>query len=237
MKYEKDNTADNPPKLFIRLTSFNFSALDFNLKRNFLMALLIIGMLLPAACTTTRPNHIESVCKIFKQYPKWYWATQDAERKWGVPINVQMAIMYQESHFNAKAKPPRRWVLWVIPWTRPSSAYGYSQALNGTWKRYRQEVGRRWASRDAFHNAADFIGWYGNKIVRETRISPRNARAMYLAYHDGIGGYKRGTYRKKPWLMRVANNVQRRANVYRTQLQGCQSKLPKKPLWRRLLMR
>jgi len=49
-----------------------------------------------------------------------------------------MAIIRQESSFQADAQPPRSRILWIIPGPRPSSAYGYSQALDGTWDWYRQ---------------------------------------------------------------------------------------------------
>jgi len=196
--------------------------------------MLAVCCILPSACTTPRPNNVDNVCLIFKQYPKWYWATQDAEKKWGIPINVQMAIMHQESHFNAKAKPPRRYILWVIPWFRPTSAYGYSQALDGTWARYKNEIGTRWSLRDDFTNAADFIGWYTYKIRKQLKLSRYNAAGIYTAYHEGIGGYRRGTHHKKKWLLAIANKVQRRANAYAKQLKACQKRLPTKPWWRKI---
>ena len=45
---------------------------------------------------------------------------------------VLMAFIHQESSFQAKIKPERKKLLGVIPWLRPSSSVGYSQALKNT---------------------------------------------------------------------------------------------------------
>jgi len=147
-----------------------------------------------------------------------------------------MAIIHQESKFNAKAKPPRKKLLWVIPWKRPSSSYGYSQALKQTWENYKKDSGNSGADRDEFSDATDFIGWYSHQALKRCGIPKDNAYDLYLAYHEGFGGYKKGTYLRKGWLMNVAKKVNARANTYHRQLQACQNKLPKKPLWRKLLM-
>ena len=191
------------------------------------------SLLFLLACTRPVPNHVDNVCLIFKQYPDWYWAAQDAHKKWGVPISVQMAIIHQESHFNAKARPPRERILWVIPWFRPTSAYGYSQALTQTWKRYKRESDRH-ASRDAFEDATDFVGWYAKRAHQRLGIPRNNAYKIYLAYHEGMGGYERKTYLRKRWLIRVAQKVQGLARRYQAQLNRCQYKLKRKPWWRRI---
>ncbi len=196
------------------------------------LLLLALFTLLYTGCTTPRPRNVANVCSIFMQYPRWYWAAQAAKRKWGVPIPAQMAIIYQESRFNADAQPPRERLLWIIPWFRPTSAYGYSQALDGTWATYERQTGNHSADRDAFSDAVDFIGWFANRAHRKARIPRNNTRLLYLAYHEGIGGYLRGTYKRKLWLIRVAKKVQNRAWTFSWQLKRCASRIPKKPWWR-----
>lgn len=182
-------------------------------------------------CTKAPPQHIQNICSIFKEYPSWYWDASATRKKWGLPISVLMAIIYQESHFRADAAPPREHILWIIPWKRPTSAYGYSQAVDGTWARYQKETGHHWSSRDAFGDAANFIGWFAHRAHKRAGIAMNNAYGQYLAYHEGVGGYIQGTYRRKAWLIDVARGVQRRAWVYRSQLLRCESSLPKKPWW------
>jgi len=173
---------------------------------------------------------MDDVCSIFYQYPSWYWAAKKTQSKWGMPISTQMAIIHQESRFNGTAKPPRERILWVIPWKRPTSAYGYSQALESTWNRYQRTTHNNGASRNDFADASDFIGWYGYQLHQKTGVSMSNTYGMYLAYHEGGGGYNRRTYQQKPWLMSVAKKVQDRAYLYRRQLRYCAKKI-KKPWW------
>lgn len=190
---------------------------------------VVLGLV---GCATPRPDDVNNICSIFKQYPKWYWATKDVQARWRVPIEVQMAIMHQESRFLAIAKPPRTKLLWIIPWKRPSTAYGYTQALDMTWAHYKEDAGKVFVSRDDFADAADFVGWYGYRAYKKAGISRNNAYQLYLAYHEGIGGYQRKTYRSKPWLVNVAKKVARKAAAYKRQLASCQSRLTSKPWWR-----
>ena len=58
------------------------------------------------------------------------------------------------------ARTPFQYKLGVIPVGRQSSAFGYSQALDGTWEEYLEDQRRRRARRDNIRDAADFMGWY-----------------------------------------------------------------------------
>jgi hypothetical protein len=179
------------------------------------------------SCSTSPPENIRNSCEIFSEKDDWYSAARDSYEKWGVPIQVQLAIIYQESRFIHDAKPPRQKLLWVIPWTRPSSAYGYGQIKDSTWEWYLKSTGRRWADRDDFDDVVDFIGWYGDMSHRKLGISKADAYSQYLAYHEGHGGFKRKTYKNKKWLLRVASSVRTRANNYAAQLKQCEDSLDK----------
>jgi len=188
-----------------------------------LICLLLLGIL--PACTTTPPSSTDNVCSIFREKKGWYDDAADSRKEWGSPISVMMAIMYQESRFVAKAKPPRKKILGFIPGPRPSSAYGYSQAKKTTWQDYKRSAGRYGADRDDFEDAIDFIGWYNEQSNRRSGIAKNDAYRLYLAYHEGHGGYNRGTYRKKAWLTRVAEKVRSKAARYRSQLLKCEDEL------------
>lgn len=192
-----------------------------------LVTLSLLAGIALYACSTTPPENIRDSCEIFTEKDDWYPAALDSYEKWGVPIHVQLAIIYQESRFVHDAKPPRRKLLWVIPWTRMSSAYGYGQIKDSTWDWYLKSTGRRWADRDDFDDVVDFIGWYGNLSHRKLGISKWDAYNQYLAYHEGHGGFKRKTYQKKAWLMKVARKVEARAKSYRAQLKQCEDSLDK----------
>lgn len=183
---------------------------------------IVVAVIFMAGCATQPPpRDVNNLCSIFKQYPGWYQDAKDVERRWRVPVTVQMAIMHQESKFDANAQPERRKLLWIIPWSRPSSAYGYSQALRGTWALYQRSRGGVFASRDHFGDGVDFIGWYANEAYKRGGISRKNTYKLYLAYHEGIGGYQQKTYLKKPWLIAVAHKVSAREKIYRAQLASC----------------
>ncbi len=186
-----------------------------------ILSSLIFLIFLAGCMPPEPPRKVNDICYIFKEYPKWRRSTYKVYKRWHVPVAVQMAIIHQESHFRAQAKPPRRKILWIIPWTRPSSAYGYSQVLDSTWDRYKNKSGWFFSSRDRFSDADDFIGWYANQAHIRAGISRDDAYSLYLAYHEGVGGYQRKTYLGKPWLMKVARKVERQANMYQSQLYSC----------------
>ena len=184
----------------------------------------LILLVLVAGCGSANysaPRNLDNACSIVSQRPKYLKAMERTERRWGVPVPVQMATIYQESKFIGNARTPRQYALGVIPMGRQSSAYGYSQALDGTWDEYRVETGKRRAKRDDIDDATDFMGWYMAETRERLGISLADARNQYLAYHEGRRGYARGSYKRKAWLMRVASEVHQRAIVYEAQLVSC----------------
>jgi len=193
----------------------------------FLTALVLTGSL-GLSCASGPPSDPDDLCSIFRQKRGWYRAAQHSTERWGVPEAVQLAIIHQESRFIAGARPPRTRILWIFPGPRPSSAYGYGQILDGTWEEYRRSVGRSGAERDDFGDVTDFIGWYAESAHRRAGVTKNDAGALYLAYHEGVGGYSRGSHREKPWLGKVARKVSNRAARYQTQYDGCRERLDRK---------
>ena len=187
-----------------------------------LRALVIV--LAVASCgggNHSAPRNLDDACAILSQRPTYYKAFRATERRWGVPVHVQMATIYQESKYIGNDPTPLRYKQGVIPMGRQSSAYGYSQALDATWDEYREETGKRRAKRDRITDATDFMGWYMNKTRNRNGISLYDARNQYLAYHEGHTGFARGSYNNKAWLVRVADEVGTRAITYQVQLASC----------------
>ena len=183
-----------------------------------------ILLLLLASCGGGRysaPRNLDDACAILRERPKYHRAMKATERKWGVPVAVQMAVIHQESKFIGNAKTPHRFALGIIPMGRQSSAYGYSQALDGTWEEYQKTEGGRRAKRDDIGDATDFMGWYMDESSRSLGISKGDAEAQYLAYHEGRTGYASQSYLGKPWLVDVAAAVGARSEMYAGQLAGC----------------
>ncbi|GAA6161709.1 hypothetical protein NBRC116589_38830 [Ruegeria sp. HU-ET01832] len=186
--------------------------------------IVLFGVLLLASCSggsKQPPSKLNDACSIARERPDFIKAFKTTERKWGVPVHVQMATIYQESRYRHDARTPHQYVLGVIPMGRQSSAYGFSQALDGTWEEYQRETGKRRAKRDRIRDASDFIGWYMTKSLDRNGIQLHDTRNQYLAYHEGHTGYARGSHYSKTWLLNVANDVDARAKLYQAQLSGC----------------
>lgn len=184
-----------------------------------------ILFLFVAACGSSNyapPRNLDNACAIVKERPSYLSAMLQTQYRWGVPVAVQMATIYQESKFIGNARTPREFALGIIPVGRQSSAYGYSQALDGTWEDYQREERRYGARRDDIRHATDFMGWYFKKSEEDLGIPLADAKHQYLAYHEGRTGYRRGSHQEKDWLMRVSDEVATRAVLYDTQLRSCE---------------
>ena len=190
-------------------------------------ALVVMSLVFLGGCATSPPDKLDNICEIFREKRSWYDDARESRQRWGTPISVMMAFMHQESRFVAGAKPPRTTIWGFIPGPRASDAYGYSQAKNDTWDWYKRKSGNHGADRDDFDDAIDFVGWYNNTTSKINGIAKDDSFRLYLNYHEGHGGYKRGSYRAKPWLVDVAKKVERRANMYNRQLAACQSEFEK----------
>lgn len=207
-----------------------FTKKNKNIKIMLMSSLLSLFL---AACSVTPPKNTSNICEIFFEKRDWYDAAAAMRKKWGVPIHVPMSMMYQESSFKADARPPKDYVLFgLIPWGHVSTAYGYSQAKTPTWDDYVRETGNSWADRSDFDDAIDFMGWFITKTHKINGISKWDAEKQYLNYHEGWGGFKRGSYRQKAWLEKVAKTVQRRGVDYAAQLKQCEEELSEGWFWR-----
>jgi len=193
-------------------------------------AIGILSIVLTGCATsvTPPPENVENVCSIFQEKDGWYQHALDSEKKWGAPPHVLMAIVRHESRFVDNARPPRKTFLGVIPLGRPTTAYGYCQAVNGTWENYLEDTGNQSAERVNFRDAIDFVGWYTNVSFEKLGISKIDGYNQYLAYHEGHVGYSQQSYKKKAWLMRVAKKVQFTSDLYATQLETCRDDLEMK---------
>ena len=200
-------------------------ALPQRVKRSLGALALVMGASVLAlgttGCSTTVPKDPNNICSIFQEKDSWYAAAHKVHQRYGVPINVAMAIMHQESGFVDDAQPPMRWFL-IVPYGRGSSAYGYAQAQDEVWNDYVKDAGSFFSSRDDFEDSLLFIGWYMSKTKATNKIPFADAYNQYLNYHEGWKGYRQGTYKSKSWLIKTAKEVSQQADLYRQQLMRCQ---------------
>ena len=167
------------------------------------------------------PKNQEDACSILKQKKSWRSALKKTERKWGVSPGMQLAFIKTESNFRATARTQRKYFLGLVPTGRISSAYGYSQALDGTWKEYKKSTGNRYHRRSNFAHSTNFIGWYVDKSKKLLGISKKNAYLHYLAYHQGQAGFKTGAYKTKSSLLKVAKKTAYNKKIFDCQLKKC----------------
>lgn len=191
-------------------------------KARFISILFLFGIL--SGCAANLGN-INNACDLLENKRNWYKGLNKASIEWGVPKATILAFIHQESKFKANAKPPRKRLFGFIPTVRPSTAYGFPQALDTTWREYRKATSSIFAQRDDFDDAADFVGWYINGSQRKLGLPVEDVKGHYLAYHEGRGGYAKGTYANKGWLIAVADKVRNRSVSYSTQIAQCESSL------------
>ena len=186
------------------------------------IAFSIALLLLLSACASA-PSRVTNACAIFEQrdglFDNWARDARKVEREFGVPVPILMATVYTESSFRARARPPRTKLLGFIPWKRQSTAYGYAQALDGTWTEYQRATGRWSARRSDFGDAIHFIGWYHNRSHVRNGIPRNDSYNLYLAYYTGHAGYSRGSF-----TATARKGAQRSAGIaskYEAQLRSC----------------
>lgn len=187
--------------------------------------LFIICLISLFGCQYELPRQHDDICKILDANISWYYAAKKARAKWGIPISLQMSIVQRESGFSPHAQPKLEWLFGIIPWQRESSSYGYSQALDGTWAEYIKKNDYSYAFRNDFWDATDFIGWYLDQISQRAHIDKNDAYNLYLAYHVGIVGYNQGRYKNNAQLLKVAEDVTKRAVSYQSQLRQCEPEI------------
>ena len=191
-------------------------------RKQILNSFFVILFLFTSACSSI-PKKTADGCSIFSERYFWYKHVKKTEKKWGTPVYLQLAFIKMESDFDWLAKPPRHKLFKVIPYKRPSSSFGYSQAVKGTWEQYKKENEKPLATRARFKDSVDFIGWYTSKSSKILKISKKDVFKQYIAYHEGWGNYK--NYKNNNRIILIAKKVEKQSIKYKKQLSSCQNKL------------
>ncbi|WP_336293705.1 transglycosylase SLT domain-containing protein [Bartonella sp. CB169] len=182
-------------------------------------------VLLLGGCATTSPTYTGNACAILAQkngfFNNWEKASKRAEMRYKIPVPIILATINMESSFRHNARPPRTKLLGFIPWKRRSTAYGYAQALDGTWAMYLRSTGKSFAWRTNFADAADFVAWYHRQSVQRNGVRPNDAYALYLNYHMGHGAYARSKGHVPAVLTQAAWRMARMSIQYEQQLKAC----------------
>ena len=174
------------------------------------------------------PKYPQNACKIFGENYLWYKSTKKSSQKYGAPIHIILAFVNQESGFNRWAKPKRTKLFKIIPYKRPSSSFGYSQAVKKTWEMYKNETNKPLALRSRFKDSVMFIGWYMNKTKKINKVPLNDSYRQYLNYYLGWKSYSNEVYKTDKKAIIYAKNVEKQSKIYRSQLRECQENLNNK---------
>tara|TARA_B100001540_G_C15651385_1_gene571242 strand:- start:7 stop:612 length:606 start_codon:yes stop_codon:yes gene_type:complete len=187
---------------------------------------LIIFFVL-ASCSSV-PKYPQNACKIFGQNYLWYKSAKKSSDTYGVPVHIILAFVNKESGFNRWAKPKRQKIFKVIPYKRPSSSFGYSQAVKKTWELYKNETNNPLALRTRFKDSVMFIGWYMEKTKKINKVPLNDPYRQYLNYYLGWGNYSKKVYKSDKKAIILAKKVEKQSKIYRSQLKECQKSLDRK---------
>jgi len=179
-----------------------------------------------ASCSSV-PKYPANACKIFSQKYLWYKHTKKSSKTYGAPVHIILAFINKESGFNRWAKPKRTRLFKVVPYKRPSSSFGYSQAVKKTWELYKTETGNTLALRTRFKDSVMFIGWYMNKTNKINKIPLSDSYRQYLNYYLGWGNYAKKVYKTDKKAIIFAKSVEKQSKIYKSQLLECKSILNK----------
>ena len=180
-----------------------------------------------ASCSSI-PKYPQNACKIFGENYLWYKSTRKSSEKYGAPIHVILAFVNKESGFNRWAKPKRTRLFKIVPYKRPSSSSGYSQAVKKTWEQYKTETNNTFALRNSFSDSVMFIGWYIRKTNKINKIPLDDSYRQYLNYYLGWGSYSNKSYKINKEAIIYAKSVEKQSRIYKNQLKECKKSLNRK---------
>ncbi len=198
--------------------------IHFNKINKFILVFLFLVL---TSCSSI-PKNPQNACKIFSERYLWYKHVKKSSEIYGAPIHIILAFVNKESGFNRWARPKRQKLFKVIPYKRPSSSLGYSQAVKKTWELYKTETDNPLALRTRFKDSVFFIGWYINKTNKINKIPHGDSYRQYLNYYLGWGDYKKKVYKTDKKAVIFAKNVERQSSIYKTQLKECKKTLDKR---------
>jgi|TARA_B110000438_G_scaffold111178_1_gene109065 hypothetical protein len=180
-----------------------------------------------ASCSSVQ-QHSSNACKLFGERYLWYKNVKKSSETYGAPVHIILSFVNKESGFKRFAKPKRAKLFKIIPYKRPSSSFGYSQAVNKTWELYKTETNNPLALRASFKDSVMFIGWYMAKTKKINKVSLNDPYRQYLNYYLGWGNYAKKTYKTDKKAIIFAKNVEKQSEIYKNQLRECQKALNRK---------
>ena len=195
-----------------------------NIRIKFLYVLIFS---LSVSCSSI-PKNTQNACSIFSERYLWYKSVKKSSEKYGAPVHIILAFVNKESGFDRRARPPRTKIFKIIPYKRPSSSFGYSQAVKKTWELYKTETNSPLALRTRWRDSVFFISLYISKTNKINKIPLNDAYRQYLNYYLGWGNYAKKVYKTDKKAIIFAQSVKKQSKIYKSQLRECQKSLNRK---------
>ncbi len=224
-------------------------------REGFAIVMVCVGALVLAyrlVLPAPGPAQVADACVLLDARPGWWRAVKASEAVWGVSPGLQLAVIGQESGFRRLAAPPRLHPYFVrsvrgayrsvdgvigtdlnaLQWPTLMTAYGYPQAIDATWARYKTTMNKPTAMRVRFADAADFVGWYLHSQSVDHAIPLSDACALYLSYYTGHGQHD-CVFNPipDPKMQAVASKLTAQAAAYDEQIAGCAAQLDRDTRW------
>lgn len=194
-----------------------------NTTKKYLIYLLVLTTLF--CCSSEKVDKSQDLCMVYNKNYHWYRSAMRAQKKHDIDATIIMSVMAQESNFTHNARPGKEYILNFIPWGYETSARGYGQVIDGAWDDYKKINNKWFPSRHNFNDVSDYIGWYLDKASKKLHINRKDTYHLYLAYHQGMTGYKRHDERNNHELDLIAKKVQRNSNRYQYEFKQCENSL------------
>ncbi|MEE2769616.1 MAG: transglycosylase SLT domain-containing protein [Pseudomonadota bacterium] len=188
-------------------------------------SLIFIILFTLVGCAPQKVTKKEDVCEVYNKNFNWYRSAVRAQNKYHIDANIIMAVMAQESNFTYNARPQKNYVFNFVPWGYKTSARGYAQVIDGAWDDYKKQTNQWFPSRHSFNDACDYVGWYLNKASKRLHINRNDSYHLYLAYHQGLTGYKRHDEKHDQKLNLIAKKVQKNTQRYQSEFKQCKNSL------------
>ena len=191
------------------------------LNRNLICFIILFFIV---SCSSV-PKNYSNACKLFSEKYLWYKHVKKSSQTYGALPHIILAFVNKESGFNRWAKPKRTKLFKIVPYKRPSSSFGYSQAVKKTWELYKKETNNPLALRTRFKDSVMFIGWYISKTNKINKIPLSDSYRQYLNYYLGWGNYAKKAYKTDKKSIIFAKSVEKQSKIYKSQLRECQKSL------------
>lgn len=160
---------------------------------------------------TVKPE--PNICELLQREKTWIQPALKSEQRYGTPLALTFVLLEQ-------------------PLTQLKKTHIKPRAAD--WDEYRIRSERWDASPNNAADAVDFIGWFTQESVKRNNITLNDVSAHYLALRVGHGNYHRLQADKYPELLQQAEQIERKAQQWQSELALCRDHWHKEGWYQKL---